>query len=64
MALFAQKLMRRSHEPIDLQKVFAVDQYDTAAMARLVERIAGEQDSSDLPANDRPPRPTRFAPRP
>jgi len=42
-ALLAQRLLLRGREPVDLQKVFAVDRYDTSAVAALSERMAKEE---------------------
>ena len=43
VAVVAQRVLRRGREPVDLQKVFAVDRYDTSAVAALSERIAKDE---------------------
>jgi predicted dehydrogenase/nucleoside-diphosphate-sugar epimerase len=49
LAVLAQKLLRRGHEPVDIQKVFAVDRYDTAAVARLTERVEADTNAPAAP---------------
>ncbi len=38
-AVLAQRLLRRGRVPVDVEKIFAVDRYDTAAIGRLAERV-------------------------
>jgi hypothetical protein len=38
-AVYAQRLLRRGSVPVDVEKIFAVDMYDTAAIRRLAEQM-------------------------
>jgi hypothetical protein len=38
-AVYAQKLLRRGSVPVDVEKIFAVDAYDTTAIRRLAKEM-------------------------